>query len=217
MKRSSVQIAMVVLAHLAAGATVTVLVSWAIAIWLPMPHHSRYVASTTLPKSMHMVPLDWPPPIIAARARAVGRAETQAQFDDSDVPWQDARCMVRHAQQGWPFLAMENWFLIEMPKLRPGQTVWENGIPIPLSFPRFMPENTPYFGNLPIRPDLPGFLFNCLFYGGLLFAARAIAQRLRRAIRRRRGQCAACGYDITNLMTCPECGRVANNACASLV
>jgi hypothetical protein len=63
---------------------------------------------------------------------------------------------------------------------------------------------------LPLLPLWPGFLLNTAFYALLLFALVRTPRVLRRAVRRRRGRCAACGYDragLDPLAACPECGR----------
>ncbi|MEQ9095994.1 MAG: hypothetical protein RIE32_06995 [Phycisphaerales bacterium] len=63
---------------------------------------------------------------------------------------------------------------------------------------------------LPLLPIWPGFAINTGFYALLLFIAWRLPGVLRRAVRRRRGRCAACGYDRGGLdpgAACPECGE----------
>ena len=62
---------------------------------------------------------------------------------------------------------------------------------------------------LPLLPLWPGFAINTAFYALLLFLAWRASRVVRRTHRRRRGQCAACGYDRGGLdagTACPECG-----------
>lgn len=62
---------------------------------------------------------------------------------------------------------------------------------------------------LPLLPLWPGFLLNTFFYALLLFGAWRLPGMLRRAVRRRRGRCAGCGYSRDGLdagTACPECG-----------
>jgi len=75
---------------------------------------------------------------------------------------------------------------------------------------------------LPLRPILPGFLVNTLFYAATWFCIFFGVAALRRAIRRGRGRCVKCGYDLRGQRTsdeaterrsdggvrigCPECG-----------
>ncbi len=63
---------------------------------------------------------------------------------------------------------------------------------------------------LPLRPVWPGFTVNTLFYAGILWLL-ILAFTLRRLIRRRRGLCLACGYDLRHAEheACPECGVTA--------
>ncbi len=43
--------------------------------------------------------------------------------------------------------------------------------------------------------------------GAVLLSTPRLAMVIRSSYRRRRGQCAACGYDLRGLERCPECGR----------
>ncbi len=61
---------------------------------------------------------------------------------------------------------------------------------------------------LPIRP-LPGrFIINTVFYALVLWLLWSLAFATRRLIRRRRGKCVRCGYDLSGAEhdVCPECG-----------
>ncbi|MCH8152515.1 MAG: hypothetical protein IH830_09110 [Planctomycetes bacterium] len=64
------------------------------------------------------------------------------------------------------------------------------------------------FRVLPIRPIWPGFAVNTLFYTAILLPLISGPFALRRLIRRKRGVCVACGYDIHHADhdVCPECG-----------
>ncbi len=58
----------------------------------------------------------------------------------------------------------------------------------------------------PLIPVWPGFVVNVLAYGAIcwmLLTAPGVAVRWRR---KRRGLCRGCGYDMTGVETCPECG-----------
>jgi len=71
---------------------------------------------------------------------------------------------------------------------------------------------------LPLRPIWPGLLIDTLFYGVLWFGMIVGFGALSRAIRRKRGRCPNCGYDLrghtdhgrdgraTSGGGCPECG-----------
>ncbi len=76
------------------------------------------------------------------------------------------------------------------------------------------PLDPPKTHLLPLDPVWPGFAFNALSFGGGAWALLAAPSLVgvavgRRRRRRRRGLCVACGYDISGLDTCPECGGVA--------
>ena len=77
------------------------------------------------------------------------------------------------------------------------------------------PDVTPrWFGRseiraLPLLPIWSGFLFNTCFYTGLLWACFIGPFAIRRKIRRKRGLCLKCGYDLQGVdhTHCPECGE----------
>jgi len=74
---------------------------------------------------------------------------------------------------------------------------------------------------LPLRPIFPGFLVNTLFYASIWFGIFFGVATLRRFIRKKRGRCVKCSYDLRGaplpspsgrgaggegLKGCPECG-----------
>jgi hypothetical protein len=67
---------------------------------------------------------------------------------------------------------------------------------------------TQQFNALPLRPIWPGFAIDTLFYaaiwGGLFFGFASA----KRGMRRRRGRCPQCGYDLRGNLSagCSECG-----------
>ena len=67
---------------------------------------------------------------------------------------------------------------------------------------------------LPLRPLWPGFAINTLFYAAMLWLLWSTSFALRGVIRRHRGRCCACGYDLrgTDHKVCPECGGLASRS-----
>ena len=62
---------------------------------------------------------------------------------------------------------------------------------------------------LPLRPLWPGFLVDTAFWGVAAFVVRSVPGFVRRRVRRRRGRCVRCGYELAGVATCPECGGAA--------
>ncbi len=110
--------------------------------------------------------------------------------------------------RGWPMLSM--W--CEYPKHGRGEPVAiAGGIELPLMEQGFR-EYYPGFRStwpkaLPLRIRAVGFMTNTAFYAALLWLPFA-PFAARRMIRRRRGRCVRCGYDLRGIQhdVCPECG-----------
>ena len=63
--------------------------------------------------------------------------------------------------------------------------------------------------SLPLRPLWPGFAINTVFYATILWLLTLAPFTARRMIRRKRGHCIKCGYDLSHAehKVCPECGE----------
>ena len=61
---------------------------------------------------------------------------------------------------------------------------------------------------VPLRPIWPGFAINTIFYAAILWMLWLSPFVVRRVIRRKRGHCIKCGYDLRGAEheVCPECG-----------
>lgn len=89
-----------------------------------------------------------------------------------------------------------------------------SGIPLPGSrFPTYSLGSAA--SALPLHPIWSGFILNTILYAAILwvpFALFALRRGLRRVLRRRRGACLICGYDLRGTSGggggggCPECG-----------
>lgn len=77
-----------------------------------------------------------------------------------------------------------------------GLTLWTNGGQDHLD--RF---------TLPLFPLWPGFALNTLVFATGLALIWYTPPSIRHVRRKRSGRCVKCGYDITGLTTCPECGH----------
>ncbi len=119
-----------------------------------------------------------------------------------------------HAEaRGWPLVSM--WYEphhTDRPS-SPGLMDVAGGIEVPLD-PWIDP--IPFGGvdqprTLPLRVIWSRFAINTILYAALVWAAVVMPSALRRRLRRRRGLCPACGYNLrghteTSEMVCPECG-----------
>jgi hypothetical protein len=70
------------------------------------------------------------------------------------------------------------------------------------------PLSTKALAFLPLRPIWPGFVIDTLFYAAIWFGVFFGFASAKRAIRRKRGRCPMCGYDLRNALDkgCSECG-----------
>ena len=65
----------------------------------------------------------------------------------------------------------------------------------------------------PLQPVWTGFAINTVFYSAILWALWSTPFAARRLIRKRRGRCVKCGYDLRHAEhdSCPECGALTPN------
>ncbi|MCH8823743.1 MAG: hypothetical protein IH984_09580 [Planctomycetes bacterium] len=124
-------------------------------------------------------------------------------FDDPLGPW-----TLEYAY-GWPLrsgLSIVRKNVEESPGVRNRDNTFAivTGIKV---FEEPPGEPLPY-KMLPIRPIIPGFVANMLLYAATLWLLLVAPWQLRRTIRRKRGLCIQCGYDLrgTDHIVCPECG-----------
>ncbi len=114
---------------------------------------------------------------------------------------------------GWPLLSL--WCEYEDVEVNPFITPRiyrvHGGIETSLERIKLCTFGWPFARVLPLRPIWPDFAVNSLFYATLLWLLFPGSFALRRLIRRRRGLCLACGYDLRHAEheACPECGMAA--------
>ena len=105
---------------------------------------------------------------------------------------------------GWPLLALDGDQRAGV--VRSGRVLtWQFGIAVPR--PAFDKPNSSG-AILPLRPLWPGFAINTVFYAVILWLIAFGPFAARRIVRRRRGHCPQCGYDLRGAEheVCPECG-----------
>ena len=114
--------------------------------------------------------------------------------------------------RGWPLPAL--WMEFRAP-LAPGALTVHGGLRVEgLPFGSDVLGGRSRYGStspkaLPLRPRWPGLVLNTLIYAVVLGVLLAPAWQLRQTLRRRRGHCPACGYDLHAAAgeVCPECGE----------
>ena len=115
----------------------------------------------------------------------------ESEYETGGV-WEDAL--------GWPMRSMV-WHLVRRMPDAPDRHLWAidlGGMQGPVGLPRA----------LPWRPIPIGFVVNSLLYAACLWLMISVPFDVRRMIRRKRGRCLKCGYDLRHAEhdVCPECG-----------
>lgn len=133
-----------------------------------------------------------PPAVIAAIEREMTEHEVVGGGFSAEI-------------QGWPFRMLFMW---EVYSGQPIETRLRTVSGVTLSIPLDTP---PLQAKLALRPLWPGLLANVALYAALWAALLILPRWLRRDLRRRRGRCARCGYNLAGLppatTACPECAH----------
>ena len=114
----------------------------------------------------------------------------------------------RHDGYGWPVRALAcSWRTVSSAG-EDFRYEFEGGIEMDSRGEGFVGER---LRALPLRPIWSGFAINTVFYAAILWPLICGPFARRRHIRRKRGLCVACGYDLRHADhdVCPECGTVA--------
>jgi len=199
------------------GAVANVGVAWGCAAWSPLTHTISFTHVSNYYQEY------WPIHLPA------GYPSNNADVQDADgkglgvlngniVAYTDnvSEQVLVYSAAGWPTLSLRGCFWTTIPSL------WWDG--------HFAPDRQDWaillFSNqpvphgdirqqrmLPLRPIWPGFLANTAFYAIALWLLTLGPVRLRRCLRRHRGRCVACGYDLrgTAHERCPECGAATDS------
>ncbi len=225
MKRRLVTLAIFLLL----GAVLNVAVAWGCATWSALKLVSRsWVGQPT------EVDQRWWQQVVPAgaapRASAVWRSRSFGGDSlkilgvrSGEAGKVDLATLVRY---GWPWRsgAGERWdlgtsWIAPPPMLGDKVTTWRDADlqTSAVSFDRPTWLGGSSFRLLPLRPIWPGFAVNTIFYAAILWPLICGPFVLRRHLRRKRGLCVACGYDLRHAEheVCPECGVVSGPAAAA--
>lgn len=205
---------MMLAVSLALGAAINIALAWGLVL--------RFGVPTSLPQRQHVegkdiawmksVPAHWP-----AAANSWGRTRWWCCTIEDQLIVPEVKDLaerhvggshwVRVMGWGWPRASVGVVWMREEPITldAAGMPHREPGLRGGLPMPKFA-QRGPWADRLPVMPMWPGFAVNTLMYGAIAGAALFGPGMVRRTLRRRRGGCTACGYDLAGLRLCPECG-----------
>ncbi len=207
------------------GGIVNVGVAWSISALTVIGDGSSEAGSIRTPAGESVPYLHW-------RGRGIerikwhlylGRGQSSGQYPIKPAPtWSEVASRVsyndnRHpffvnvrgeVASGWPLLSMRSCHAVEPTS---GAMIYEpRKCAIPLSDHQSPPSwHLARHRALPLIPIWSGFFSNTLFYAAILSLLWSSPFVVRRLIRRKRGLCIKCGYDLRGAEheVCPECGR----------
>ena len=183
------------LLFIAAGFALTVALAWCCALWSPTPTAKRLSRAARWPA---------PPPrgwfaTMVHEARGFGIVEADAIGVIPGTPNRPVQMVGLRA--GWPLAAFATEQHSSFPRATPPGSAWRGRVEPPAWL-------RPIVGRaLPVLPIWSGLVADIAIFasgGAMVWSARL---GLRAHRRRRRGQCTACGYALTDQPSCPECGR----------
>ncbi len=206
------------------GAIVNVGVAWgitALTTWPGWPQEPVLLTQIEWPRP---VPQHWPSLADSLQGQVFGWSLHQYLAGVVEETPIDGLLLVNEqfvinvGSVGWPCLALqwELWLDHVLPRGRtvegsyqaagqPADTWWLSGIGLPFEKFGFGLRS---WKRLPVRPIWPGFAINTIFYAAILWMMWLSPFVVRRVIRRKRGHCLKCGYDLRGAAheVCPECG-----------
>jgi predicted RNA-binding Zn-ribbon protein involved in translation (DUF1610 family) len=195
---------------LLAGAIINVAVAWACAIFIQYDpslnsygvwhfEHAQsdsWVMYSTKPGAEITKVLKLPRRMSVGEAKAV--LNGQQLVPKYAFPYCSADKSCKVVSNGWPYLSLHSVVVFGDNKSRRVKS----GIPI---------DRDANGKVLPLNPLIGRTLANTVIYAAIVWMLFAVPGVVRRRMRRKRGQCAACGYSLRGRGTsggekCPECG-----------
>ncbi len=192
------------------GAIVNVAVAWGCATWIvplkndlaawqrqlnaPLRSDYRRWWATHAPSGFQKEP------VVAVRSANVGVTHVSMWKPVAFTPEGTFdHDLVLRIRAGWPLRAVEgaSWRAAGTPTAGTPKVTPDALVVLPANGLKIL-----------LRPVWPGFAINTLLYAGVLWLLTLGSFTARRIIRRRRGLCIKCGYDLrgTEHAKCPECG-----------
>jgi hypothetical protein len=197
-----------VLVFAAIGAAATVLVAWGSVLYGPLVRDERLARVDRWPIA---VPAHWP--ATPNERYVISAAGARYTFD---VAWQPGQPEPTYTLEMRSYGSPAGALVLARLHTRgpAGRSdpviVGRRPLETPLSLVPDWPSWLDQRDWFPTDPLWPGFLVDTAFWGGAAFcvwwSGRGGAGFVRRGVRRRRGRCVGCGYELKGLAVCPECG-----------
>ncbi len=149
---------------------------------------------------------DEPPPRILASVNLPGEStDVFVVYSAAGWPFEvlNGAAVLDYDVDVEPYPALETWWCLLMP-FGPTSGLW----PVVPASEIHVGLASGYQIVVPLRPIWPGVAINTLFYAAILWLLTLGPFTARRMIRRKRGHCIKCGYDLSHAEheVCPECG-----------
>jgi len=196
-----------VLTYAAAGAVLTVLIAWASALWLPDPKLG--------PVATSRAKASWVPAGHELENTFRGERFGATRWQIQGAPLDTARpvfdsFVTNAGSWGLPMRSVGYVKIYDARARTTRSPTWMRGVIMPVWVQswamKLSPKGTPYHGTLPLVPQWTGLVVDTAFWGLVAFGVAHMFVRWRGARRVRRGRCRVCGYYVSGLKACPECG-----------